>query len=92
MKLLVFAVFDAAVEAFMVPMFFDAKGQAIRIFSDACNKEGHDFNAHPEDYTLFHIGMYDPKKGLLEPLATPDSMGVALQFVERPPSGLEAVS
>ncbi len=83
MNVLVFAVFDAAVEAFLTPMFFETKGAAIRAFSDACNGEGHQFRAHAADYTLFHIGMYDPVKGLLTALSTPDSLGIALQFVEK---------
>ncbi len=97
MRMMVFAVFDAAAEAFLMPLFFDTKGQAVRTFVDACNAEDHAFHRHAEDYTLFHIGFYDPNKGHLESLATPDSMGVALQFVERAvalPDGtrLESVS
>lgn len=84
MIMLVFAVFDAAAEAFLPPIFFNTKGQAIRVFRDACNAEDHDFARHAADYTLFHIGMYDPSKGLLKPLDAPDSMGNALQFVEAP--------
>ncbi len=82
MRVLVFAVFDAAIEAFLTPMFFETKGAAIRAFSDACNAEEHDFSRHADDYTLFHIGMFDPSKGLLTALGTPDSLGVALQFIE----------
>ncbi len=92
MKLLVFAVFDAAAEAYLSPMFFDTKGQALRVFSDACNDVEHMFHRHADDYTLFHIGFYDPNKGLLESLATPDSLGIALQFVERASGPIEAVS
>ncbi len=83
MKVLVFAVFDAAVEAYLTPMFFETKGAAIRAFSDACNAEGHHFAAHADDYTLFHIGFFDPREGSLTALSTPDSLGVALQYVAR---------
>lgn len=82
MRMFVFAVFDAAAEAFMTPIFYSTKGQAIRAFSDAVNAEDHEFFRHAADYTLFHLGMYDPQTGMLEPLATPDSMGVALSFLE----------
>jgi len=84
MKMLVFAVYDAAAEAFLAPLFFDTKGQALRVFSDACNNEEHQFSRHAEDYTMFHIGFYEPGKGLLE-ACTPDSLGNALQFIERAP-------
>ncbi len=92
MTVLVFAVFDAAAEAFLTPMFFDTKGMALRAFVDACNSEGHMFRLHADDYTLFHIGFFYPDKGLLEAMSTPDSLGVALQFIERPQLGIEAVS
>lgn len=78
MRMLVFAVYDAAAEAYLPPIFFDTKGQAIRSFVDACNAEDHMFRRHADDYTLFHIGFYDPGDGKLESLATPDSLGVAL--------------
>ncbi len=81
--LLVFAVYDAAAEAFLTPLFYGTKGQAVRSFSDACNDEDHMFRRHADDYTLFHIGSYDPSKGALLPLETPDSMGVAIQFLEK---------
>ncbi len=83
MRMLVFAVYDAAAEAYLAPMFFDTKGQCLRVFIDAVNAEDHAFARHAADYTLFHIGFYDPRSGLLEALSTPDSLGVALQFVER---------
>lgn len=83
MRVFIFAVFDAAAEAFLTPIFFQTKGMAIRAFEVACNTEGHDFADHAADYTLFHIGFYDPSDGVLQSLPTPDSMGVALQFVER---------
>ncbi len=86
MKLLVFAVFDAAAEAFLAPIFFDTKGQAVRVFADACNDAEHQFRRHADDYTLFHIGFYEPSSGELSALPTPDSMGVALQYIERPHS------
>lgn len=82
MKLFVFAVYDAAAEAYLDPVFFATKGQMLRSFTDACNSSDHMFSRHAKDYTLFHIGMYDPSSGKLEPLATPDALGVALEFVE----------
>ncbi len=83
MIVLAFSVFDAAAEAYMPPTFMQTKGQAIRSFADAVNEEGSAFGRHAADYTLFHVGMFDEQTGSLKPLATPDSLGNALQFVER---------
>lgn len=81
MKILAFSIYDAAAEAFLPPMFLETKGMAIRSFADAVNEEGHQFGRHAGDYTLFHIGSFEQSTGKLEALNTPDSMGVALQFV-----------
>ncbi len=93
MKILAFSIYDAAAEAYLPPMFLDTKGMAIRSFADAVNEEGHQFGRHAADYTLFHIGFFDQSNGKLDALVTPDSLGVALQFVVAPvspPVALEA--
>lgn len=79
----IFAVYDSAVEAYMEPYFCPSIGVAIRAFKDAVNKDGHPFNSHPDDYTLFKVGEYDPRKGELVAQA-PHSLGNALEFVNRP--------
>lgn len=83
MILLAFSVYDAAAEAYMPPTFMQTKGQAVRSFADAINEEGHAFARHAEDYTLFHVGMFDESKGELRPMA-PDSLGNAVTFIQRP--------
>lgn len=79
-KLLVFAVYDSKAEVYMTPMFFPAKGLAIRTFDDQVNNPDSLLNKHPEDFTLFCIGDYDQDTGLLTPLPTPASLGLAVEF------------
>lgn len=66
MKLVACSIRDAKAEAFMTPMFFQSKAQAIRSFGDAVNNPESDFSKHPEDYTLFTLGLFDPETGKLE--------------------------
>ncbi len=80
MDLFAFCIYDAAAAAFLPPMFVASKGVAIRSFQDAVNEEGSQFALHAADYTLFHIGSFDPQSGELKAI-TPDSMGNALQYV-----------
>lgn len=77
MILLVFAVYDSAVQAYMTPFFMQSRGQALRAFSDEVNKAGSAFNAHPGDFTLFHLGGFDQASGELLKEITPVSLGVA---------------
>ncbi len=83
MKVLVFSIYDQAVEAYTPPMFFQTKGAAMRSFADAVNKEGSEFNRHAGDYTLFHIGYFDEGSGELSPQVPVDALANALQLLER---------
>lgn len=86
MKLIICSIYDSKAEAFMQPLFFQAKGQAVRSFADAVNQDGN-FKNHPDDYTLFCIGSYDDATGLLEPIA-PESLGNGVQYSNAAPLSL----
>lgn len=59
----IFSVYDTAADMFLEPFFCPSIDFALREFKRAVNDEGHQFNRYPEDYTLFHIGTFDAKKG-----------------------------
>lgn len=85
MKQYILAVYDSKAEMFNQPMFFKAKGEGIRAFMDECNRDGSAIEKHPEDYTLFEIGQYNVETGLLVPLSTPVSMGLATDYKKENP-------
>lgn len=68
MTMMVFAVRDSAVDAFMNPFVAPAAGAAIRSFTDEVNRPSADnaVNKHADDYDLYHIGSYIPGTGALE--------------------------
>ncbi len=80
MKQYVFAVFDSKSEMFNQPMFFKAKGEALRAFEDEANRPDSAIFKHPGDYTLFLIGDYNVDTGLLTPMPTPTSLGLGVEF------------
>lgn len=80
MILQVYSVYDAKAEAFMTPFYMQAKGQAIRAFTDTVNDDSHAFSKHPQDYTLFEIGSWDDSNGSLISLDTPVSLGLGIEF------------
>nr|QJB19101.1 MAG: nonstructural protein [Microvirus sp.] len=65
-KLLVFSVLDAKVGAFARPYFAPSKAAAIRAFGDVARDPAHEVGRHPEDYTLYHVGLFDELTGQLE--------------------------
>jgi len=68
MKLLLISVRDSVSGAFTNPQCVRSKGEAIRSFSDAVGSKDSSFCAHPADYTLYMVGMFDDVSGSIEPL------------------------
>jgi len=82
MKVQVFSIYDSKAEAYLPPMFLQSKGLALRAFSDAVNKTGHDLNKWAADYTLFHIAEYDDERGEIEMLPNRQNLGSGNEFLE----------
>jgi len=61
----IYAVYDSKGESYTPPFFDHAEGRAIRTFADCCNDPGHQFGKHPNDYTLFDLGVYDDNTGTI---------------------------
>lgn len=82
MKYKIFSIFDSKAETFNTPIFLPTEGQALRIFDDMVNNPEQEIAKHPEDYTLFNLGEFDSDIGLVTPLNTPKSLGLAQEFVK----------
>lgn len=65
--LLLCAVWDNKVGAFMQPFVSRSKGEAIRSFSDAVGDKQSPFCKHPEDYHLASLGEFDDNSGMIKP-------------------------
>lgn len=76
-----FCIYDSAALRYLDPFNAPTIEFALREFRTAVNKDGHQFNQYPADYTLFHIGAFDPEKGILLP-SNPLSLGVAITFLD----------
>lgn len=60
-----FGVYDSALEAYLTPFFAATSGVALRMFMQAVNESGHDFNRFAEHYSLFELGDFDVANGKL---------------------------
>lgn len=81
MKYEVFTVYDVKAEAYLLPFFMQNSNMAIRSFNDSLNNPETPFNRHPQDYTLFHIGYYSDRDGIMESI-TPVSLGNGLEHLK----------
>ena len=74
MKLLIVAIRDAASESYLQPQFVQTRGLALRSFGDEVNsqREGNLLNTHPEHFSLYEIGKFDPHTGRIDAPAEPE--------------------
>lgn len=82
MKLEIFAVYDSAVQAYMQPMFFRSKGEAIRALQSAVSDGSTQFCKTPADYTLFCFGSFDDNSGVFD-TAPPERVIGCLELATR---------
>ena len=54
----------------------------MRSFKQAVNQDGHQFNLHPGDYTLFVLATWNEETGAFDPLIAPDNLGTATEHLE----------
>lgn len=80
MFLKIFTVYDSKAVAYMQPFFMKSTGEAIRAFQDTVNDSKTQFNHHPEDFTLFEIGVWDDEYAAITRHKALVSLGTALQF------------
>ncbi len=76
----VFSVLDTKAKAFLPPFTCPEVGIATRLFGDMVNEPKHQFARHPEDYSLFEIGLFDDSSALVEPFG-PEMVITGLQAI-----------
>ena len=81
MKLMVFSVFDTKAGAYASPFFMSNQAQASRDFGDAVQNPKLHLNKHPEDFSLYCLGIFDDNSGKIESFDTPDHVCNAVDFI-----------
>lgn len=72
MKLFVAAIFDSAAGVFNTPLFFRARGEAIRAFTNAVRNPDSDWAKSKSDYHLMFLGSFDDNSGTFENPSVPE--------------------
>lgn len=76
----VMSVRDAKTDIFSQPMFFVTKGVAIRAFMDEVQRQGSDVAKHPEDFSLWYLGVFDDQSGAFQGLPAPERLTLAIDL------------
>jgi hypothetical protein len=83
MEMKIYSIFDAVASAFMQPQYFLNDGMAMRSLQQAVNaEEPNAIKNQPADFTLYHIGTFDDKKGELIPEEVPRRVTIAVELIE----------
>jgi hypothetical protein len=81
MKLNIYSIYDKAAEAFITPFFMQNDGLAIRAFQDNVNAEDeNNISKHPEQFTLYKIGEYDDKAGVIAAQEQPSMLARGIEL------------
>lgn len=83
MKLQIFSVRDIAADVYDRPFFAVSIGAARRGFGDAVNTKDNPLAAHPEDYELYHLGIFDDNAATFDLLPRPQQIATGSELVRR---------
>lgn len=60
-----YAIYDAVADIYTLPLMLNNDNEAKRVFNDACLNDDLPMGAHKADYSIWHIGEYDDKTGVI---------------------------
>ena len=68
MNLLLYVIRDSVSGVYDRPMTSRSEGEMMRSFGDIAADKKHPIGAHPEHYSLWHVGLYNDNTGVIEPM------------------------
>lgn len=81
MKTMMFSVFDSKAAIFGTPFFMLREQMAIRAITDMVNDPETMIAKHPEDFSLYHLGVFDDENGDIE-MCKPRNIATASSLVK----------
>lgn len=75
-----YSIYDSKSESYQQPVFAQTRGVVIRSLSQACADVNHDFHKFAADFTLFEIGEFDERTGMITPHASKENLGCLIEF------------
>jgi len=65
-NLVICSVYDMSAKEHGYVQVYRTISEALRAFRAAVEKEGHEFSTHSKDFSLWHVGQFDPLTGRIE--------------------------
>lgn len=78
----IFSCYDSKAEAYLNPFLLRSRGEALRSFENVVNTPDNNswIYKNPEDYTLFEIGEFDERTGVIKAYEAKVSLGSGNDF------------
>lgn len=70
----IYSIYDAKIEEYQTPFFAKADGAVIRGVLDAMENKQSDLARHPEDFTVFRLGVFDEETASIDLCASPQTV------------------
>lgn len=79
----IFSVHDCKTEAYLPPIFFRTKGEAVRAFDKTCQDPQSQFHEYASDFTLVELGLWDETTANFQLHQSPIILHNASEFVKQ---------
>ena len=92
MLIQIYAIHDSKAHSYLQPFFMHNNDLATRSFTDASMNPESQFNQHPLDYTLFHIGTYDDETSIITAVAPPEMIITSAMAIKHANDSIAAMA
>lgn len=86
----IFSIYDEASQAYMMPFFSPQNASAIRAVVTQLKDPNSMLAQHPDDFTLYAVGFYDDRTGLIEANTVPELVGKLVDYLDLSIGGTRA--
>lgn len=76
-----YSIHDSKAEAYLSPIYFKTKGEALRAFETSCKDTDSNFYKYPSDFTMVELGEFDESTATIISHDKPLILANASEFV-----------
>jgi len=76
-----YSIHDSKAEAYLSPIYFKTKGEALRAFEASCKDTDSNFYKYPSDFTMVELGEFDESTATIISYDKPLILANASEFV-----------
>lgn len=79
----IYSVHDSKAEAYLSPIYFKTKGEALRAFETSCQDKDSNFAKYPSDFTMVELGEFNENDASITLHEKPLILANASEFAQK---------